>query len=155
MRSQLEELRRRNGTERLFNVYRTWADPRCLDLTLEPSDRQPGCYLGDLRAANYGAYGIARSSSLRTWLSMWSLEYDVLATAKHLPRVTVPALVIQGTADRGVFPANADGLHAAFGSQDKTLIPIHGANHYMTDPSHLAEAVGVIDRWLLDHDLTP
>ena len=56
-------------------VSRTWADLRMIDPAIEPSDRRPNrCYLGDPRKANYGVFGVGTVSTLRTWLSMWSLR---------------------------------------------------------------------------------
>lgn len=157
VRAQLVEVEGHGGMERVFNVYRGWADPRFLDLSLDPSGRKPGCYLStDVRSANYSAYGLARCCSLRTWLSMWALEVDVLNTARHLPRVTVPALVVQGTADQGVYPSNAEALHANLGSNDKQLVWIEGGDHYFTtDPDHVPRVARIVADWLEDHDFTP
>ncbi len=37
--------------ERGFIVHGTMADPRWLDLSVDPSDRELGCYLGGIRAS--------------------------------------------------------------------------------------------------------
>ena len=151
VRGQLVEVVAHGGSERLFNLYRAWADPRYLDLTIDPSDRELGCYLStDVRWANYSAYGLASSCSLRTWLAMWSLDYDVLNVARHLPNVTVPALVVQGTADQGVYPSNARALHDHLGAEDKELLWIEGGGHYL-DGDHLVQACDGIAAWLDDH----
>jgi len=155
VREQQAAVKANGGTERLFNVFRGWADPRYLDLTIDPSDREVGCYLSaDVRTANYSAYGLASSCSLKTWLSMWSLDYDVLNVAKHLPNVTVPALVIQGTADQGVYPSNARSLYEHLGAEDKSLVWIDGGGHYL-DGDHLTQAVDTIAAWLEDHGFNP
>lgn len=154
-RDQIPRVASNGGTERLFNVYRAWADPRYMDITLDPSDREPGCYLStDVRSANYSAYGLASSCSLRTWLSMWSLDYDVLNVAKHLPNVTVPALVIQGTADQGVYPSNARSLYEHLGSDEKSLVWVEGGGHYL-DGDHLDQAVSAVTDWLEEQGLNP
>ena len=45
---------------------RTWADPRMVDPTLEPTNRQPNaCYAGVPVKANRSARGIAASCTLR------------------------------------------------------------------------------------------
>lgn len=157
VRGQLEEMHRHGGSDRVFSVYRTWADPRCLDMSIEPSDREPGCYLGaDMRKANYSAYGLARVVTLKTWLSMWALDVDVLNTKLHLPRVTVPSLVIQGTADKGVYPSNAEALHENLGAEDKTLVWIQGGDHYFaSDPDHVDQVADEISSWLAAHDFPP
>ena len=75
--------------------------------------RSPGCYAGDPRAANFGPFAIGGTSTLRSWLSMWSLETSQCRGAPHLGRITVPSLVVQSLADRGVFPSDAHAIHDA------------------------------------------
>jgi hypothetical protein len=59
--------------ERPFVVYGTMCDVRWTDPTQDPSERRPGtCYLGDPRIANDGPVGLARFTTLRSWLSQWS-----------------------------------------------------------------------------------
>lgn len=152
VRERLAIVERHGGADQLFTVFRSWADPRFLDLSLDPSDREVGCYLSDdVRTANNSAYGLSASSTLRTWLSMWSLEFDVLNVARHLPNVKVPSLVLQGTADKGVFPTNALALHEFLGASDKSLTWIKGGGHYL-EGAHLDQAVSAIDRWLRERD---
>ncbi len=44
--------------DRHFTVPRTWADPRMVDPSLEPTDRRPNsCYRGPVEAANRGTAG--------------------------------------------------------------------------------------------------
>src|SRR5690606_25754274 len=65
----------RENEERCFLVQGTMADPRFLDPTLEPNERKPHwCFLGDPRIVNESPVGIARYSSLRSWLSQWSYD---------------------------------------------------------------------------------
>lgn len=104
-RGELARLGAAGATDRLFSVPRTWADLRFVDLTLEPTARRAGCYRGDPRRANYGSSGLAASTTLRAWLSMWSLSESRCRAGLHLPQITQPALVIQSTADQGVYPA--------------------------------------------------
>ncbi|MFL5267252.1 MAG: hypothetical protein ACJ8AH_11780 [Stellaceae bacterium] len=70
----LDTLRRRGTSEveRCFVVHRTMCDVRWLDPCIDPDGRQLGwCYLGDPRTANTSPVGLARYSSLRSWLSQW------------------------------------------------------------------------------------
>ena len=77
-----------------------------IDPSIEPSDRRPNwCYLGDPMRANYGVFGVGTVSTLRSWLSMWSLRTSQCTAAPHLARITQPALVIHATADTGVSTA--------------------------------------------------
>ena len=130
----LAELDRLAGTrarDRLFTVPRSWADLRMIDPSIEPSDRRPNwCYLGDPMRANYGVFGVGTVSTLRSWLSMWSLRTSQCTAAPHLARITQPALVIHATADTGVFSSDARALYDALAAPDKTLEFIK-ADHYL------------------------
>jgi len=138
---ELERLRGRNLFDRVFTIARTWADLRLLDASLDPSDRPIGvCYAGDPRRANYGPYGIGHTSSLRTWLSMWSLETSACRGATHLRRVVVPSLVLQSTADTGVFPGDARRIHELLAATDKTLEFLPG-DHYLQEPRTVRDDV--------------
>jgi hypothetical protein len=111
VRAELDRLERAGAYDRNFNVHRTWADLRFMDPAIDPSERPPArCLAGDPAWANSSPFGIAASSSLRTWLSMWSLRDSQCRGAPHLPHITVPALVIQSTADVSVFPSDARAI---------------------------------------------
>ncbi|MGH9212942.1 MAG: alpha/beta hydrolase [Acidimicrobiales bacterium] len=134
VRAELDRLRDAGTTDRLFNVYRCWADPRMVDATIEPTRRPPNrCYLGDPARANRSVWGIASSCTLHTWLSMWSLDDAQTRATPHLARVTVPALVVNGDADTGVFPSDAAVIHDAIAATDKERHDLH-ADHYFLDP---------------------
>ena len=137
---------------RVFCVHRVWADLRCLDAAIDPSDRPIGqCYLGDPRWANYSPYTIGATNTLRTWLSMWSLEHSQCRGAPHLARITVPSLVIQSTGDTGVFPADARAIYEALGATDKRLALIAG-DHYLVAPGGARDtAAEMIHSWVDEH----
>jgi hypothetical protein len=127
--------------DRLFTLARTWADPRMVDPAIDPSNRKPNwCYLGDPRRANRSTWGIGGSSTLRTWLSMWSLETSQCRGEPHLANVHVPALVVSADADTGVYPSDAAGLHAAIAAADKTVASLPG-DHYFREPADARENV--------------
>jgi len=133
---ELDRLRNAGGFDRAFNTHRLWADLRMVDPAIEPSDRPANqCYLGDPRAANYGPYGIGSTSTLRTWLSMWSLKTSYCRGAPHLARITQPALVIQSTGDTGVFASDAQAIYNALASKDKTFRSCEG-DHYLVTPAN-------------------
>jgi esterase/lipase len=116
-------------------------------MTLDASDRTPGCYLGDPKRANYGPFGIGSTCTLRTWLSMWSLAESQCRGAPHLARVEVPSLVVQSTADQGCFPSDARMICDAIGAEDKVLETIPG-DHYLTDPADRGAVADLIADWL-------
>ncbi|MFW6093983.1 MAG: alpha/beta hydrolase [Pseudomonadota bacterium] len=147
--SELERLEQQGLSDRAFNFYRVWADPRMMDPEIEPSDRAPqSCYAGHPRAANYSPRGVGLNNTCRTWLSMWSLKESQCRGAPHLGRIRVPSLVIQSTADTGVFSSDAHAIHDALGSQDRTLQFMAG-DHYLTEPRGVRDEVADrIASWL-------
>jgi pimeloyl-ACP methyl ester carboxylesterase len=134
VKSELERLQSKGLYDRVFTMQRVWADLRMLDASLDPSDRPIGvCYAGDPRWANYSPFGIGHCNSLRTWLSMWSLETSSCRGIPHLQRIRLPSLVIQSMADTGVFPSDARTIHEHLASKDKELQWMPG-DHYLEDP---------------------
>ena len=137
------ELARLNAAgvpDRIFPMFRCWGDLRCMDPTIDPSDRAPRmCYRGDPAIANRSP-SIGRANSLRTWLSMWSLETSKCQGEPHLRKFDTPALVVQSLADTGVFPSDARKIFDFIGSADKQLEMVPGA-HYFEDSEAGREAV--------------
>jgi len=152
VRAELEGITGRGHFDRIFVTPRTWADLRMLDGRLDPSDRAVGrCYAGDPRWANYSPFGIGHVNSLRSWLSMWSLEASQCRGGPHLERIGVPALVLQSLADTGVYPSDARSIHDDLGCSDKSLELFPG-DHYLEDPAGARD--GVADRiaaWVARH----
>ena len=154
--SELARLERANGPMRDFPfvVFRTAADPRFLDLTLDPSDRPPGTYWGDARAANYMLGGLGRVTSLRSWLSQWGWETSRGSAPLHLRKTRAPLLVMQSTADQGVFPAEAKAIYEAATVGDKRLEWLPGATHFFKDqPELLDRMVSTVADWLSERSL--
>ncbi len=147
--SELARLQDLGMFDRAFNMYRTWADLRLMDGDIDPSEREVGrCYAGDPKTANFSPRGIGLTNTLRTWLSMWSLNDSHCRGAPHLARITEPALVIQSNADTGVFPSDAQAIHDALGSADKGLEMIPG-DHYLENPGNARDDVAdMIAGWL-------
>lgn len=149
---ELSRLQQLGMTDRAFNLYRTWADLRLMDATIDPSERKPQwCYAGDPKSANFSPRGIGLTNTLRTWLSMWSLRDSYCSGVPHLERITEPALVIQSDADTGVFPSDAQQIFDALGSADKQLEMITG-DHYLVEPAGARDQVADrIADWLAAH----
>ncbi|TAL28546.1 MAG: alpha/beta hydrolase [Phenylobacterium sp.] len=129
------ELARLNAAgipDRLFPLFRCWGDLRMMDGTIDPSERQtPMCYRGHPAVANKTP-SIGRANNLKTWLSMWSLETSKCKGADQLAKFRLPAMVVQGLADTGVFPSDAQKIFDNLGTADKELHMITGA-HYFED----------------------
>ena len=146
------ELARLNATlipDRIFPLFRTWADLRFMDPAIDPSQRPcPGCYAGDPRAANRGPFGIGRACSLRAWLSMWSLETSQCQGRPQLAKLQTPSLVIQSTADMGVFPSDARAIFDSMAAADKTLEFVPGAHYFEDDERHRVGAADLMANWI-------
>jgi hypothetical protein len=149
---ELERLRAAGLKDRVFTVQRTWADPRMVDRSLEPSDRPtPACYAGDPAQANRGVFGIGIMNTIRTWLEMWSLDDSRCGGAEHLAEITLPALVVSATGDTGVFRSDAAGIFDALASVDKQLIELPG-DHYFRGPAGERDAVAdLLAEWVGAH----
>ncbi len=154
VKAQLADLKTGNDpdAERCFTVQGTMCDVRWLDPAQDPSDRDPGtCYLGDPRIANDGPVGLARFTTLRSWLSQWSYDDSRADGLGNAARVTCPVLVISNSADLACTPSHADRLFAALGNADKASITIKDADHYyMARPDLLPKAAGAVTGWMKD-----
>ena len=155
VKDRLETLRRRGrpNDEFGFVVHGTMADPRWLDPAVDPNDRAPGvCYLGDPQVVNMSPIGLARFSTLRSWLSQWSLDDARADGPRCLSRVKAPVLVINNSADDACTPSHARRLYEAVAHGDRRFHEIAGATHYYQDQPELgAQDVGLVKTWLQDH----
>lgn len=151
-RELLDQLRQRGGkeAERGLLTHRTLADPRFLDILIEPNDRQAGqCFMGDPETANFSPAGVARYSTASAWLSQWSLEDTCARADLNIANVSVPLLAIENSADDAVPQQHTFRLYEASPSALKEYHTVHGANHYYAgQPDQLAEAVKITVDWL-------
>jgi hypothetical protein len=146
--AELTRVRAAGYSDRPFTVLRTWADPRMVDPTLEPTRRQANmCYAGPPVKANRSAYGIAAACTLRNWIGMWSLRHAQTRAEPHLALIDCPALVINADQDTGVYPSDAQRIHDALGSADKTRLSID-TDHYFTTPGARSEQADTIAKWI-------
>lgn len=153
----LDDLRsgRTREVERGLLFHRTLADPRFLDATIDPNDRRIGwSFLGDPESANSSPAGVARFSTLRAWLSQWSIDDTQVKALDNAPSITVPLLVIENSADDAVPQPHTRLFHDAVASVDKHYTLIKGANHYYAgQPDELAEAVALTMDWMAARNL--
>lgn len=145
------ELKRLNDAgipDRIFPMFRCWGDIRCIDPAIDPSDRLPGqCYRGDPAIANRTP-SIGRANTIKTWLNMWSLETSLCQGKPHFAKHDTPVLVVQGTADTGVFPSDARKIYEFLGSQDKRLELIPGAHYFEDSIAVRQNAADVVSSWI-------
>ncbi|HKV18603.1 MAG TPA: alpha/beta hydrolase [Mycobacterium sp.] len=145
---ELKRVRAGGFSDRPFTVLRTWADPRMVDPTLEPSRRPANmCYVGEPVKANRSSHGIAAASTLRSWLGMWSLRHAQTRAEPHLARIKCPALVISAEQDTGVYPSDAQRIFDALASKDKKQYAID-TDHYFTTPGARSEKADTIAKWI-------
>lgn len=145
---ELKRVRAAGFSDRPFTVMRTWADPRMVDPSLEPTKRRPNtCYAGVPAKANRSAHGIAAACTLRNWLGMWSLRLAQTRAEPHLARISCPALVVNAEADTGVFPSDARRIHDALAATDKAQASID-SDHYFTTPGARDEQADTIAGWI-------
>ncbi|MDM9559412.1 alpha/beta hydrolase [Bordetella petrii] len=122
--------RRQAAHTSVLTIWRTDADLRCLDLSLDPSDRHPGSLWGrDPYASNYGAVGFARFCTPESWLSTWSGLASNASLARTAPAIVQPALIIEYTGDQACFPADVRAIYDAIAARDKQHLHIRGDHH--------------------------
>ncbi|AEG51459.1 hypothetical protein Sphch_3877 [Sphingobium chlorophenolicum L-1] len=157
VKETLEMLKMRGTAEveRGFVTHRTLADPRFLDGSIDPNGRRVGwCYLGNPLTANTGPVGLARFSTLRAWLSQWSIDDTNADGIRCAQALRAPLLVIENGADDAVPQPHARLIYEAAGSPDKSFELIAGATHYYAgQPEHLEMATNLIHGWLADRKL--
>lgn len=113
--------RRKALAPRVITVYRTDADLRSVDLSLDPNDRPYGSLFGrrpDL--INYGLVGFGRFSTPDAWLSTWSACSTNADFLRCAPGVTGPVLLVELSGDQASFPADTKAMSAAFRARDST-----------------------------------
>jgi hypothetical protein len=126
-RSGRAEDRRRSLAPHVLTVFRTDADPRTVDLSLDPSDRPYGSVFGrrpDL--IDYGLVGFGRLSTPEAWLSTWSGLSSNADFVRCAPGVTAPTLFVEVTGDQAAFPADARRMIDALGATDVTATRVPG-----------------------------
>lgn len=145
--------RRRAIAPRVLTTYRTDADLRNVDLSLDPNERPYGSLFGrrpDL--TNYGLVGFGRLATAEAWLSTWSANTTNADFARCAPGVTVPSLLLELTGDQASFPADIARFRAALGADDVTVASVRGT-HFggpiaHDEPTGTALAARVIADWI-------
>ncbi len=120
----------RGSLNSIFEVWRTDADPRCFDLTMDPSDRRWGTVWGaDPIASNVGAVGFGRVCTPESWLSTWSGITSNASFERCGAAIEQPALMLYYTGDNTVFPTDATEIFGTIKSSDKIRIDVRGNHH--------------------------
>jgi hypothetical protein len=148
--------KRRGAYQSVMEIWRTDADLRCWDLTLDPSDRNFGSLWGrDPLQSNYGVIGFGRLCTPESWLSTWSGIASNAALARTAPAIEQPALMVHYTGDQTLFPADAQAIFDSIGTSDKTNASFRGDHHgraLAVGDADAREAAGaLIGEWLHAH----
>ncbi|MEU3342478.1 hypothetical protein [Streptomyces sp. NPDC006668] len=144
--------RRRSVLTPIITTYRTDADPRCTDLSLDPSDRPYGSVISARPSvSNYGVNGFGRLTTPEAWLSTWSGLSSNASLVRSLGGVRIPTLVIEFTGDCSVFPSDVQDAVAALKAEDSTHLRIR-ADHFGRpladgDESGIAATVREVVPW--------
>jgi pimeloyl-ACP methyl ester carboxylesterase len=148
-KAELKRLNEAGIEDRMFTVYRTSADLRFTDSTIDPSDRpSPACLQrNDPERANRGLSYLARANTLETFLSMWSLEESKSRFKLQAAAFSLPTLVIQSTQDVSVFPSMAQSIYDLLGSKNKELRWVPGAHYFEDSVESLENFASVIADW--------
>jgi len=137
--------------ERAFIVHGTMADPRWVDVSIDPNERKPGSYIGDPRQANNGLAALGRYSSLRSWLSQWGIDSAQVDIVESVGRIGKPILLVVNDADDACPTTHTDAIYEAARKDGIVKHHIAGANHYYVgagQKEQLAQALGIISQWI-------
>lgn len=157
VKDTLATLRLRGGMEmeRGFVTHRTMAEPRFLDPAVDPNGRPIGtCFMGNPETVNSGPVGSGRYSTLRAWLSQWSIDDTHAHGEKAAAGISVPMIAIEHGADDAVPQPHTGRIFRAAASTDKQMHCIEGATHYFSgQPELLARAADMCMGWLRERGL--
>jgi len=138
--------------DQTFIIHRTHAEPRCLDLSIDPNDRPVGSVWGagaaGARAVNYAASQMGRITSLTAFLSQWSPSSRADGPS-NLAKTHVPVLLMTYTADSSTFPSTRDAWLLAGGARIRN-VDVKGGNHYLAgQPALVTQVADEMAAWML------
>jgi hypothetical protein len=120
-------IRRRAADTKPVIVYRTDASLAFSDLSLFPSKRGVGTFLAiETLPTNYARGMIGSYKSPRAWLSAASGLSSRSTLRKALPGIRAPTVIVNYTADRGVYPQDVEEMQALSAANDKSLHHVDG-----------------------------
>ena len=124
------QTKRVNAHTQIFQIWRTDADLRRWDLSIDPSEREAGSlWRRDPYASNLGSVGFARVVTPESWLSTWSGITSNASFEKCGPELTVPSFVIEYTGDQAAFPSDMSAIYDAIGASGKRRERVRGNHH--------------------------
>jgi len=137
----------------IFQVWRTDADLRCWDTSLDPSDRLVGSLWGaDPEVSNLGSVGFGRVVTPESWLSTWSGLTSNAAMSKSAVAIEQPMMLVEYTGDNCVFPADVKALYDSVPSSNKQYRRVRGNHHGLPlapgEPNGQEQAGRYLGEWL-------
>lgn len=126
-------------SDRVLVVYGTGADPGFIDVTLDPNGRRPRS-LQLTRQLNESHLSMGRLSTMRTWLSQWSIDHTRANGPACLARTSVPVLAITYEKDEIVFPSQMQRYATAAGDRCTAEV-LAGATHFMVGQDEIKDAL--------------
>ena len=126
------DLRRKAAFTPILTLWRTDADLRCWDLSLDRSDRAIGSLWGaDPFVSNMGSVAFARLITPESWLSTWSGISSRASFEQFGNELELPTLMLEYTGDQAAFPSDMDEIYSSIGSTEKQRIKVRGNHHGM------------------------
>jgi pimeloyl-ACP methyl ester carboxylesterase len=129
------QIQRRAMFEKPLTVYRTYAEPGYYDLSIDPNDRTLGHYTaprvnGQKRSDlfNWSSDDRMTAMSPRSFLSTESIVAQA-GLWSNLKQISLPVLVVNSTADSGIWPSEGQSAFDATASKDKEKAVITGGEH--------------------------
>jgi len=136
-----------------FMVHCTQADLRRLDVSIDPNGRKPTA-LAELAAENHSPVGLARFTTLRSWLSQWSFDESRADGPKSLKHTSIPTLVLANEADHLVPLSHPRAMFDAIPHHRKKLLLVEDASHYYFGQKRLmVKAISEVKKWLQEENL--
>ncbi|GJH14217.1 alpha/beta hydrolase [Caballeronia novacaledonica] len=145
--------RRVAGYAPIFQVWRTDADLRAWDTSIDPSDRKVGSLWGnDPFTSNWGSVAFGRVVTPESWLSTWSGLSSNASFAKCASSIEAPTLLLEYTGDQCAYPEDFERIYSDIAAKDKSRVKVRGNHHGMAltrdDPSGREVAGQHIGTWL-------
>jgi pimeloyl-ACP methyl ester carboxylesterase len=124
------EIERRAEHLPMMVLYRSEADLDYTDQLSRPTDRA----YGSNRSTRPDVFNLEPEARTRTirpdvFLSTMSGPASRARLHENIRRVTVPTLVLVGTADRGTYVWEQEKTYELAGAKDKSIVKIEGADH--------------------------
>ena len=132
-----------------MRVYRTDADPRSIDRSLDPSDRDYGSIWGvrpDL--INYGPVGFGRIVTAEAWLSTWSGLSSRAEIADTGARMTLPSLMVSYGGDNCIFPSDEELIATSIAPSSFDRVTVPGDHYGFPAADGRDVAVGHLADWV-------